>query len=733
MRRGLRALVMLVLSIALLGHGNTPVRSAPPDSAAASTDASGTLRSGDIVSIILPGEASLNKDFQIDNQGQVLLPEVGGVTIGGLSTQQANDLVRRKLGSAFRDLDRLRVVLKEHRLIIQVGGYVKSPGTYNLPGDAGVQAAITAAGGLSQGAQLDKFKIIRAGKEIVFDYKKYLTAGDPSLIPSLQPLDLLFVPASAVTGNVQIEFDGRTLAQSGDGGEERNAIKVFGEVNTPAVYAYKPAATIVDMLLRAGGVTRYATVESIKILSNGDPIVFNLQAYLDSGDQKLLPPLAPGATIFVPKQTEEIRVGKHTVYIMGEVAKPGAYDSKVGATFIDILANAGGPSRFAEVRQIRILRGNGTVTMVDLNAYTEGRSTQLPAIAAGDAIFVPEKTENANEPSWLKIPSSRAVQIIGSVSKPGRYEWSNEMSFFDLLGNAGGPTHKADIAHVQILRKEGDRAKPVIFNLEEFISKGGMLDRVPKIVPGNVIMIPELPQDPADNKAQWTRQSQERSIYIIGAVAKPGRYAITPQMRFLGILTAADGPTDKADLRNVRVSHRRTGEARVSQVNLARFFVTGDDHLLPRVKAGDVIFVPDRNREWLDDPKETTVRVLGAVAKPGRYRFSDEMTILDLLAEAGGPTTAAMQSRILVVNLGCCTEQARMFDLLSFAKTADTRMLPVVRSGDTVYVPDVNQNEVKQTLDFVKDIASIMSSFTSIYTGLSTSTTVTTTTSQTAK
>jgi len=733
MRRGLRAFVMVVLTIVLFGHGHTPARSAQPDPVAASRDASVTLRSGDIVSIILPGEASLNKDFQIDSQGQILLPEVGGVTISGLSTQQANDLVRRKLGNAFRDLDRLRVVVKEHRLIIQVGGYVKSPGTYNLPGDAGVQAAITAAGGLSQGAQLDKFKIIRGGKEIVFDYKKYLTVGDPSLIPSLQPLDHLFVPASAVTGNVQIEFDGRTLAQSGDGGEERNAIKVFGEVNTPAVYAYKPAATIVDMLLRAGGVTRYATVESIKILSNGDPVVFNLQAYLDSGDQKLLPPLAPGATIFVPKQTEEIRVGKHTVYIMGEVAKPGAYDSKAGATFIDILANAGGPSRFAEVRQIRILRGNGTVTMLDLNAYTEGRITQLPAIAAGDAIFVPEKTENPNEPTWLKIPPSRAVQIIGSVGKPGRYEWSNEMSFFDLLGNAGGPTHKADIAHVQILRKEGDRAKPVIFNLEEFISKGGMLDRVPKIVPGNVIMIPELPQDPADNKAQWTRQSPERSIYIIGAVAKPGRYAITPQMRFLDILTAADGPTDKADLRNVRVSHRRTGEARVSQVNLARFFVTGDDHLLPRVKAGDVIFVPDRNREWLDDPKETTVRVLGAVAKPGRYRFSDEMTILDLLAEAGGPTTAAMQSRILVVNLGCCTEQARMFDLLSFAKTADTRMLPVVRSGDTVYVPDLNQNEVKQTLDFVKDIASIMSSFTSIYTGLSTSTTVTTTTSQTAK
>ena len=746
--RSARYLILLFLGVLLLLWPLAPIASAAeqdvsasqaaafvvaPDGnsrgAAATLDKSLPLRSGDIVSIILPGEISLNKDFQIDHNGQILLPEVGSMTISGMTIGQAASMIRKQLSNAFRDLDRLHLVLKERRLIIQIAGYVKAPGSYNLPGDAGIQAAISAAGGLAQGAQLDKFKIIRNGKDIVFDYKKYLTSGDPSILPDLQPLDQLFVPASAVTGNVQVEFDGRTLAAAGDGGEERNSIKVFGEVNTPAVYSYKPGATIVDMLLRAGGVTRYATVESIKILSNGDPIVFNLQSYLDTGDKKFLPVLAPGATVFVPKQIEEIRVGKHTVYVMGEVAKPGAYDTKEKASFIEILANAGGPTRFADSRQTRILRSDGTVAMIDFVAYTEGKLKNLPAINPGDAVFIPEKTENSNEPSWLKIPPSRAIQIIGSVGKPGRYEWSNEMSFFDLLANAAGPTYKADIAHIQILRKENDTAKPIVFNLEEFISKGGSLEKVPKLAAGFVIMVPELPQDPNDNKAQWTRQSPERSIYIIGAVAKPGRYAITPEMRFLDILTAADGPTDKADLRNVRVSHRRTGEGRVTTVNLARYFVTGDDHLLPKIRAGDLIFVPDRNREWLDDPKESTVRVLGAVNKPGRYRFGDEMTILDLLAEAGGPTPAAMQTRILVVNLGCCTQQARMFDLLSFAKTADTRMIPVVRAGDTVYVPDVSQNEAKQTMDFVKDIVGIISSVTSIYSGLSTSTTVTTTTS----
>ncbi len=89
----------------------------------------------------------------------------------------------------------------------------------------------------------------------------------------------------------------------------------------------------------------------------------------------------------------------------------------------------------------------------------------------------------------------------------------------------------------------------------------------------------------------------------------------------------------------------------MSKVNLARYFETGDDKLLPRVKPGDVIFIPDRNREWLDNPKESTVRVIGAVGKPGRYRFTDDMTLLDLLAEAGGPTDNALQSKIVVINV----------------------------------------------------------------------------------
>ncbi|RBP16095.1 protein involved in polysaccharide export with SLBB domain [Roseiarcus fermentans] len=670
----------------------------------------GALRIGDVLTIGLPGEAALNKDFPVDRKGAITLPEAGALRVAGHSLDAATVMIRDALAHAYRDLDKLSVTLKERRLPLTVLGYVKNPGDVVLAGDANVQTALVAAGGVSQGAQLDRMTVTHAdGKREQFDYKKYLDTGDANALPRLAPLDVIFVPASPLTGNVQIDFDGRTLAATGDGGEERSAIRIFGEVNTPATFAYRKGASVIDMIMRAGGVTRYSAPEQIRILNKTKPVIFNLQAYLDTGDTALLPDVEPGATIYVPKSVEEIRSGKLTVYVMGEVAKPGAFETRDGASFIDILANAGGPTRYADTRQIHIIHGDGKITNVDLVKYADGSGGQLPSVKPGDAIFVPEKNESADQPSWLKIAPTRAVQVLGALYKPGRYEWSDEMSLFDLLSNAGGPTAHADISHIQILRKDGDKAAPVLFDLDTFLKGGGSLQNVPKIHAGYVVMVPELPQDTADNKAQWMRQGPERSIYVMGQVGIPGRYAFNTGLGFLDILTAANGPTAGADVRNIRVAHRGEKGSRVSRVNLSAYFATGDEKLLPKVRPGDVIFVPDQSKNYLDEPPSEVVRVLGAVGKPGRYPYSDEMSILDLLAEAGGPTADALQDRIIVVNLSSTQSQAHVFDLLAFAKTGDIRRVPVVRAGDVVYIPNHGQDEWQQITGAIGNMVSAAS------------------------
>lgn len=665
---------------------------------------------GDLIKISLPGEDSLKKPIRVDRQGQLLLPEIGLVIVAGMTESQMEIKVTEQLRNIFRDLKQIKVYVHKKQLLISVLGYVNEPGEFILPADGSIQQVLHAAGGLRSGAQLDRIQLVRQGKSQIFNYKQYLDSGDQTTLPKLKSLDTLFIPSSPMIGNVEVDFDPATIADAGDAAQDQKAVKVFGEVNHPGSFSYRKTMNIVDLLMRAGGVTRYAGVEQIRVITKGKPTLFNLKSYLDTGDEKFLPQIVIGTTIFVPIQEEEIKTGGNMVYVMGEVAKPGAFEGKEGATFMDILANAGGPTRFAESRQIRIIKADSSVVPFDLAGYTEGTIPgKPPKISPGDAIFVPEKTD-MNEKSWLKVAPSRAVRIIGAVIRPGRIEWSNEMSLLDLLAHVGGPNERADTSNIEVVTpNKNAQGKPKIynFNLDNFIKRGGSDNELPVIRAGTTVRIHDLPRDPSNNKSQWVRQASEKSIYIFGQVGSPGRYMFTDAMHFLDILSAADGPTGNADIHNIRISHRNKKHARVTKLNLAMYFETGDENLLPDVKTGDTIFVPEKNRIWLDQTKESTVRVLGAISKPGRYRFNDTMTLLDLLAEAGGPTNDAYVEKITVVNLSCCRNQARSFDLAEFSRTAAFDDLPVLRAGDTIYIPNKDNSTATKIREGINDVYQI--------------------------
>ncbi|ELZ1480155.1 SLBB domain-containing protein [Vibrio parahaemolyticus] len=662
-----------------------------------------TVKVGDLVQINLPGEASLNQGFQVDRRGRINLPEIGPVFVAGYNEQQLQDVIIETLKTVYRDVNNARVFIKQQQLLVSVQGYVVKPGEYTLPAGSNIQMFVYEAGGLRTGAQLDKMIVKRGDQNIEFDYKRFLDTGDNSQLPKLESLDVLFVPASPLVGNIEQEFDAAKLANSGDSADSARAIKVFGEVNAPGSFTYKPNTTLVDVVMRAGGVTRYASVEQIRVITNNTPTMFNLKTYLDTGDQSLLPEILPGATIFVPKQEEEIKAGANVVYIMGEVAHPGAYEGKQGASFMDILANAGGPTRYAESRQIRVIKADGQVIKFDLTAHTEGLSSVAPPkVSAGDAIFVPEKTD-FNEKSWLKVAPSRAVAVMGEVVRPGRIEWSDEMDLIDLLAHVGGPTRRADTSKIEV----ANNGQMTNFDLDQYILDGSPASNLPRVSAGTVVRVHALPDDPSDNKSQWVSQSSDASIYVFGQINAPGRYRFTDEMHFLDILSAADGPTMDADIHNIRVTHRGLGYAKVSKLNLSMYFETGDESILPDVRPGDTIYIPEKNKNWLDRSKESTVRVLGEVRDPGRYVFNDNMTVLDLLAEAGGPTNSAYLEKISIVNMSCCQGQARTFDLVNFSKTANIYDLPVIRAGDTIYIPHKDESFAEKARAGLRDILQI--------------------------
>lgn len=378
------------------------------------------------------------------------------------------------------------------------------------------------------------------------------------------------------------------------------------------------------------------------------------------------------------------------IRVLGNVLQPGPLDLPENATAQMAIHAAGGPAPGADLERVQLRRGD-RVTVFDYRRYLgTGDPALLPALEPLDTLFVPQ--------------GSRVVKVMGAVGKPGPFAWARDLSLLEVLAQAGGPLPQADLARVQVLNPAGGAAEPVPFDLAAFLQRGGNLASIPRVGPGATVVVPELSPD-----RRLVRPDPEGAVYVLGAVGRPGRYGLSPGLGFLDVLAATDGPNTDADLQSVSLTRHGAGGPEVTAVNLRQFFDTGDPTLLPEIRAGDILFVPSRDRSWLEEPKERTVRVLGAVAHPARYRFDDDMTILDLLAQAGGPTSDAYQEKIVVMNLSCCRDQARVFDLVKFARTGDFTMLPVVRPGDTVYVPFLSQTNWSIFMSGVRDVFQIVS------------------------
>lgn len=85
-------------------------------------------------------------------------------------------------------------------------------------------------------------------------------------------------------------------------------------------------------------------------------------------------------------------VNSQRVYLLGEIAKPGAVQLISGLTVLQAISSAGGLSQFANSKKIYVLRNeSGTQRKIAFN-YKEalkGESSQNVTLQAGDTIVVP--------------------------------------------------------------------------------------------------------------------------------------------------------------------------------------------------------------------------------------------------------------------------------------------------------------------------------------------------------
>jgi len=134
-----------------------------------------------------------------------------------------------------------------------------------------------------------------------------------------------------------------------------------------------------------------------------------------------------------------------------------------------------------------------------------------------------------------------------------------------------------------------------------------------------------------------TGNLRQKSVIVVGEVAKPGSYLIPSTAGVVSAIAKAGGPTNTATMRNVVI--RRSGSEKIDTVDLYGYFLTGKINDSISLSDFDVILV---------NPVGKRVMVDGAVRRPAQYELKDGETFEDLFKFCGGILPEAHARNILV-------------------------------------------------------------------------------------
>ena len=245
------------------------------------------------------------------------------------------------------------------------------------------------------------------------------------------------------------------------------------------------------------------------------------------------------------------------------------------------------------------------------------------------------------------------IYILGQVSRPGEYQLRPGAGIMELLASAGGPTNRADLAKVVVMR---GRIEATQLNLLEAFA----VNKNPefRLVAGDVLFIPET----------------DRRITVLGQVNRPGAYELLEGQRVSELLAAAGGLTTRA-------APERGFVVRGAQqipVDLKKV-LAGDLEANVQLQPGDMMVVPE---------SQNRIAVLGAVNNPGTFALSEGMKVVEAVAQAGGPNTRGALSGVTIVRLEGSQMKRIVVNLERALSGQDISQNVALQTGDVVFVPE---------------------------------------------
>jgi len=327
------------------------------------------------------------------------------------------------------------------------------------------------------------------------------------------------------------------------------------------------------------------------------------------------------------------------VYVVGEVAEPGAYDISSLSTPLNALFAAGGITPRGSLRALKHYRGKQLIETVDAyDLLLRGVGSDPKRLENGDSLMVP--------------PIGAQVTVSGMVRRPAVYELHGETTLADALDLAGGILPAAALQHIEVQRLEAHE-KRTMLTLD--LSPKGDPDAVEKQL--NAFKIRDGDQIHIFPIAPYN----ESAIYLQGHVLRPGRYSYHDGMKLTDVISSYGDLLPEPAGRYAEIVRLNPPDYRPSVESFDLSSALANPAAAPKLQALDTIRVFSR----YDFEPAPTVWVGGEVRAPGKYRTSGQAHLRDAIHLAGGISPdAALDSaqlfrtqpdgtmKILSVNLG---------------------------------------------------------------------------------
>jgi polysaccharide export outer membrane protein len=345
------------------------------------------INPGDTISILVWGHEQYTQTISVRPDGRISYPFLGEVKVGGLTTTELSEKIRKELLKHLINPQVTVAVTQPKKNEVFVLGQVKFPNQFRFEQDRlSLLKALSMAGGvLDEVADMHNLKIIRDdGTSEIVDLEELLSP-EPQRFIFLYTGDVVYVP-----------------------GKER--VSVTGHVMKPGEYKTRSSLGVMQALALAGGPIEDTAdlSKALIIRSTGKITEVDLSDGFRTDKVQDNPhALDPGDALYVPYAYEAKRVN-----VLGYVREPGQFQVKGSITILESLALAGGISsiRDADLQQTRIIRGNGMFEQIDLSALEKPAPKDIISISnimlePGDTLEIHQKRKLINWSLALTVVS----------------------------------------------------------------------------------------------------------------------------------------------------------------------------------------------------------------------------------------------------------------------------------------------------------------------------------------